>query len=333
MRALVLLGEGADVRVPPQRDPRSGRVREEWLVREVDPASARALEVALALKDAGVATEVTVLHMGPETTETYLQQALARGCDRAIRVWDEQAEGLHTAAAAAVLGAAAQAAGFDVVVCGASGVVDAGGQLGQLLAAQLGLPCVTQAVEISGADSASAGGGTPGEGAPAAHGAPAEDGIEILRQLDGGYRERVRADLPVVVTVSPPAGSGSPAMPVVPARALLAAQQCDLPVWDLADLGVPFEEVRRAEQSLTYSEARPRRPRLIPIAAPDPSLPAFERILKLIEGTVKRREGRVVKGPAEVLAEEIFATLRDEGWLGHLRPTREGESSGTSRET
>ena len=43
MRILVLLEVGADVRIPPELDPRSGRVREEWLVRELDPASARAL--------------------------------------------------------------------------------------------------------------------------------------------------------------------------------------------------------------------------------------------------------------------------------------------------
>ncbi len=326
MRALVLLGIGADVRVPPQRDPRSGRVREEWLVREVDPASARALDMALALKAAGAAggavTEVTVIHMGPETTEIYLQQALARGCDRAIRVWDEKTEGLHAAGAAVVLAAAAQAAGFDLVLCGAAGVVDACGQLGPLLAARLGVPCVTRAVEIGEAS-----GRAPSDGTGSV-----DLGVEILRDSDGGYRERVHATLPCVVTVSPPpAGSGSPTMPVVSARALLAAQQCDLPVWDLADLGVPFEDVRRAEGALIYGGAGPRRPRLMPIAAPDPSLPAFDRILRLIEGTVKRREGRVVKEPPEVVAEEIFATLRDEGWLDHLRPAREsGDSCGDS---
>jgi electron transfer flavoprotein beta subunit len=317
MRVLVLLGEGADVRVPPPRDPRSGRVREEWLVREVDPASARALDMALAQKSTGVATEVTVIHLGSETTETYLQQALARGCDRAIRVWDEQAAGLRAAGAAAVLAAAAQAAGFDLVLCGAAGVVDAGGQLGQLLAARLSVPCVTQAVEISGVGSANG-------------------GIEILRDLDGGYRERVHAALPLVVTVSPPpAGSGSLAMPVVSARAFLAAQQCDLPVWDIADLGVPFEDVRDVERVLTYGDVQPRHPRLMPIAAPDPALPAFDRILKLIQGTVKRREGRVVRESPEVVAEEIFTTLRDEGWLDHLRPAAmSGASgSGSSRET
>jgi electron transfer flavoprotein beta subunit len=306
MRVLVLLGTGVDVRVAPQREPRSGRVREEWLVREVDPASARALDLALELKTAGsvvrdhAGVEVTVIHLGPEAHELRLQQALARGCDRAIRVWDEEAAELHAAGAAVVLAAAAQAAGFDVVLVGTAGVVDCGGQLGQLLAARLGVPCVTQALEIHGR----------GQGVA----------VEVTRALDGGYRERVRAALPLVVTVTPPV-SGSGDATVIPVRALLAAQQCDLPVWDLADLGVPLEEVRRAEATLAYGQPRPRHPRLKPIAAPDPTLPAFDRILKLIEGTVKRREGRVVRDSPEVVAEQIFATLRDEGWLDHLRLT------------
>jgi electron transfer flavoprotein beta subunit len=279
-------------------------VREEWLVREVDPASARALDLALDLKTAGslvrdhAGVEVTVVHLGPETNELWLQQALARGCDRAIRVWDEEAADLHAAGAAVVLTAAAQAAGFDVLLTGTAGVVDCGGQLGQLLAARLGVPCVTQALEIHGR----------GQGVA----------VEVTRALDGGYRERVRAALPLVVTVAPPVSGGGDAT-VIPVRALLAAQQCDLPVWDLADLGVPLEEVRRAEATLAYGEPRPRHPRLKPIAAPDPALPAFDRILKLIEGTVKRREGRVVKDSPEVVADQIFAVLRDEGWLDHLR--------------
>jgi electron transfer flavoprotein beta subunit len=320
MKVLVFLGTGVDVRLAPQLDPRSGRVREEWLVREVDPASARALDVALALKEAGAATggpshasvEVTVIHLGPESSEAYLQQALARGCDRAIRVWDEQAVDLHAAGAAVVLAAAAQAAGFDLVLTGAAGVVDAGGQVGQLLAARLGVPCVTQAAEIH----------SRGQGVA----------LDITRALDGGYRERVQAVPPLVVSVAPPAAGGSDAT-VIPVRALLAAQQCDLPSWTLADLGVPFEEVRSAEAALVWGPAKPRRPRLKPIAAPDPALPAFDRILKLIEGTVKRREGRVIRDSPEVVADEIFATLRDEGWLDHLRPAKKSGGSGTSTES
>ena len=34
---------------------------------------------------------------------------------------------------------------------------------------------------------------------------------------------------------------------------------------------------------------------------------------------MKRREGRVVRQPAEQTVEEIFEALRAEGWLDHLR--------------
>ena len=155
-------------------------MREEWLVREVDPASARALDLALGLKTAECGPRSTSASRSrssiwaPSRAEPWLQQALARGCDRAIRVWDEEAAGLHAAGAALVLAAAAQAAGFDLVLTGTAGVVDCGGQLGQLLAARLGVPCVTQAVEI----------------APLADRAAA---VDVTRGLDGGYRERVQA--------------------------------------------------------------------------------------------------------------------------------------------
>ncbi len=91
MKVLVLLDVAADVRIPPERDPRSGRVREDRLVREVDPAGARALDLALALTADRPNGQVTVIHLGPAENEDFLRQALARGCQQAIRVWDEEA--------------------------------------------------------------------------------------------------------------------------------------------------------------------------------------------------------------------------------------------------
>ena len=228
MKVLVLPGMAADVRIPPERDPRSGRVRDEWLVREVDPASARALDLALDLKAAGRGVDVTVAHLGPPGAEPWLRRAVARGADRALRVWDAEAAGAHAAAKAVILAAAARAAGFDLVLAGAAGVMDASGQLGVLLAAQLGVPCVTQAVDIV----LSAGGGT----------------VEITRALDRGYRERVEVTLPAVVTVAGDALRAA-APPDRSVSALLAAEAAAIPVWDLADLGVPLDHIRRAEET------------------------------------------------------------------------------------
>ena len=55
--------------------------------------------------------------------------------------------------------------------------------------------------------------------------------------------------------------------------------------------------------------------------APDPALPAFDRVLELVEGAVQRRSGQVIQKPAKEIVEEIFQILKDEGWLEHLRPT------------
>lgn len=302
MRLLVFLEMGADVHIPPERDPRSGRVREEWLVRELDQACARALDLALGLKAARPSTELTLVHLGPPNTEAWLRQALARGCDRAVRIWDDEAAEARTAGKAVILAAAAQTAGFDLALTGAAGVINGGRQLGVLLAAHLGVPCVTQVVDITLLDRT--------------------ESVEISRGLNRGFRERAEALLPLVATVS--AGGPSTeasAPPDIPTTTLLAAHDCEISLWDLADLGVPHDRVRRADRPLRYGRPRPSHPRLHHLAAPEPALPAFERIHKLVQGSVRHREGRIVQQPAEAIVEEVFQTLRDEGWLDHLRPS------------
>ncbi|MBN1628311.1 MAG: hypothetical protein JW990_00975 [Thermoleophilia bacterium] len=328
MKVLVLLEVGADVRLAPPRDPRTGRVRKEWLVREIDPGSARALDLALRLKSARSATQVTVVHLGASDSEPWLRQALAGGADQAIRVWDDELDalggeaGIHVRAKVVVLAAAARAAGFDLILCGAAGVVDAGSQLGVLLAADLEVPCVTQVVDLAGAG--------PADGADAPDLGAATQRLRCTRALDRGFSERVEAPFPVVATVSAaqPASEGAP--PVVTVSSLLAARSAEIVTWHLADLGVPLDDVRRAERLLRHGRPGPLHPRIRPIAAPDAALPAFDRILKLIEGTVKRRAGRVVRLPADAMVEEIFRSVKEEGWLDHLRPEPRSENADLS---
>lgn len=304
MKILVLLEVGVDVRVAPELDPRSGRVREAWLVRQLDPAAERALELALAIKNQGSEAEINVLHLGAADAETWLRQALARGADRALRIWSEELGGAGTEAKALVLATAAQTLGYDLILSGVSGVVHAGGQLGILLAEHLSVPCITQAEDIVLRD---------------------DEWFEAARALENGYVERVAAPLPAVVTVSAgPGGADTPLPPTAQAR--LRAAAAEIPVLDLGDLGLPRAQLQAVGRALQAGPPAPRRPRVHPIAAPDPALPAFDRILKLVEGSVKRRAGRVVReGPQETV-EEIFTALQAEGWLDHLHP-RSADSS------
>jgi electron transfer flavoprotein beta subunit len=307
MKVVVFLELGADVRIPPERDPRGGRVRTEWLVRETDPGSARALDLALGLKAAQPGIEVTAIHFGPPSTEPWLRQDLARGCDRVVRVWDEEAAEVRAPGKAVILAAAAKATGFDLALAGAAGVINGSGQLGILVAAHLEAPSVTQVVGIAPQHEAG--------------GPDVPSSLEISRALDQGFRERVEAILPVVATVAADASTPDAARPAeISAATLLAAQESEISVWDLADLGVPRERVRQADQLVRYGRLRPRRPRLHRVAAPESCLPAFDRILELVRGSVQTRQGRIVRQPSEAIVDEIFQTLRDQGWLNHLRP-------------
>ncbi|MCL5736513.1 MAG: hypothetical protein M1274_13185 [Actinobacteria bacterium] len=331
MKIVVFLELGADVRVAPERDPRSGRVREEWLVRETDPGSARALDLALDLKSARSGAEITAVHFGSPSAEPWLRQVLARGCDRVVRVCDAEVTEIHAGGKAVILAAAAEALGFDLCLAGAVGVINGSGQLGVLLAAHLGLPCVTQAVAIAHLEETGSRATTmrapgPNGSLGAVVCAPGHTtSLEITRALDGGFRERVEVHLPAVTTVAAGVPGTEAAVPAtISAAALLAAQQADIPAWDLADLGVPRERVRQADQPLCYCRPRSPRPRLRRLNAPDCSLPAFERILELVRGSVQTRQARIVQEPAAAIVDEIFSTLRDEGWLDHLRSRANG---------
>ena len=248
MKVLVLLEVGADVRVPPDLDPSSGRVRADWLVRELDPASERALDVALELKADGLDVEVTALHLGPAEHGHWLRLALQRGADDAIRVWSEELGGAGAAGKAVVLAAAAQAAGFDLVLAGATGVLGGSGQLGVLVAEHLGVPCVTQAV-----------GSSPRS---RKRDARRSSGAWTAASASGSPRGcRSSSRCPPV----PRLARRRPASPSAFAR--LRAQSREIRVWDLADLGVPLAQVRRAGRG---AARRVRRVRRGPDCTPSP---------------------------------------------------------------
>ncbi len=322
MRILVLLESADDVRIPPWRDPRSGRVRPEWQVPRLEPGCARALDLALELKEAAsepvveydteaaseegggpraaAEVEVVALTIGPEEGDRLLRDALARGCDEVIRVWSAECVGLHAPGKAVVLAAAARAARCDVVLAGTSSPTTASAQVGVLVAEHLHLPCVTQVVEFD-ATQDDAG--------------PAPGSVRAVRGLAGGFREVVEVSLPAVLTVlAGELDSTSASLPAV-----LGAQVASVPLWDLAELGVPIEDVRRAERPLCHLGVRVPRPAVRRVPAPDPDESAFNRIGELVRGTVRRREGRVAEGSPEILAGELFQALRDGGWLDHLR--------------
>ncbi len=109
-----------------------------------------AVEKALQLKEASGAGTVTVVTMGPAEATKELRTALAMGADAAVHVTTASAPS-DALATAKTLQGALEGRSFDLVLCGrqATDVDDAA--VGSMLAALLGLPCVTQVSTVEAA--------------------------------------------------------------------------------------------------------------------------------------------------------------------------------------
>ena len=118
---LVLLEVGADVRIPPDLDPRSGRVREDWLVAS-STARASALWSSPSRCSRAAGVEVTAVHLGPARLSLGCDRRCPRGRPRRARLVRGTGRRRAAPGKALVLAAAAQAAGFDIVLAGAAGV-------------------------------------------------------------------------------------------------------------------------------------------------------------------------------------------------------------------
>jgi electron transfer flavoprotein beta subunit len=141
----------------------------------MNPFDEIAVEEAVRLKEAGTATEIVVVSIGPAKAEDTLRQALAMGADRAILVvHDGKTESLGVAKALAKIVASESP---DLVLLGKQAIDDDTNATGQMLAALLGRGQATFASKIEIAD------GT----------------ATVTREIDGGL-QTLELPLPAVVT-------------------------------------------------------------------------------------------------------------------------------------
>jgi hypothetical protein len=87
---------------------------------------------------------------------------------------------------------------------------------------------------------------------------------------------------------------------------MLESQGAAIECFSLSDLGVSPAELKNDPTRVTgVSFPRPR-----PKAAPyDSSLPAFYRILALLQGGISRRRGEILKGDTDEVVNQLFELL------------------------
>ena len=140
----------------------------------MNPFDEIAVEEALRLKEAGKASEVIAVSVGPAKSQETIRTALAMGADRGILV--EHDGDVEPLAVAKLFKAVVDEEQPGLVILGKQAIDDDANQTGQMLAALLGWPQGTFAsrVEING-------------------------DATVTREIDGGL-QTIKTKLPMVVT-------------------------------------------------------------------------------------------------------------------------------------
>lgn len=141
----------------------------------MNPFDEIAVEEAVRLKEAGVATEVVVVSAGPSQCQETLRTALAIGADRAILV-ETDAE-VQPLAVAKILKALSDKEQAQIVILGKQAIDDDSNQTGQMLASLMDIPQATFASKVVVADGKA----------------------NVTREVDGGL-ETIAITLPAVIT-------------------------------------------------------------------------------------------------------------------------------------
>jgi electron transfer flavoprotein beta subunit len=143
-----------------------------------------AVEEAVQISEANDDVEVVTVTIGPERAEETVRMALAKGADRAVRVWDDALEGaqfLDVDTKAELLAAVAEEEEPDLVLSGVQAGDDANGATGVALADRLGFEwaAVVNSLDLD----------------------PDAGVASVRRELEGGVEELTDVELPAVLTI------------------------------------------------------------------------------------------------------------------------------------
>ncbi len=182
----------------------------------VNPFDEIAVEEAVRLKEAGKATEVVVVSVGPEKAQEQIRTAMAIGADRGILVQTNDAidlGGVEPLAVAKTLKALVEKENPDIVIMGKQSIDDDSNQTGQLLAALLGWPEGTFASKLELGDGS----------------------LKVTREVDGGL-ETLELKTPAIITTD--LRLNEPRYAKLPD--IMKAKKKDLEILSPGDLGVDF---------------------------------------------------------------------------------------------
>jgi electron transfer flavoprotein beta subunit len=208
-------------------------IDERYLTFDLNEWDDYAIEEAVQLSETHDDVEVVTVTVGPERAEETIRQGLAKGADRAIRVWDDslaESEMLDPATKARLLAAVAQEEDPDLVLTGVQSGDVAFGATGVGMAAELDFEWAAVVNELD---------------------LDREAGVaNVHRELEGGIEELTDVEIPAVLTIQ--TGINEPRYASL--RGIRQAQSKPLDVMSPDELGVDLDESVLSLQSLEVPE-------------------------------------------------------------------------------
>jgi electron transfer flavoprotein beta subunit len=190
-------------------------IRESDIGFEMNEPDSYALEEALRLKEKH-GGEVIALSMGPERVKQTIKEALAKGADRGIHVFDDNFAQLDPLGSAKSLAAAIKQQPCDLVLTGLQSDDHGFGQTGVLIAALLDRPHATIIMAIEAA----------------------EGRLKLKRELEAGWFQHLECPLPAVLSK----------VRYATLKGIMAAKKKEITVITRESLGVSGEPTQRVEK-------------------------------------------------------------------------------------
>ena len=199
----------------------------------ISPYDEHALEEAIKTKEAGKATEVVAMTLGPEGSQETIRQALAMGADRAVFVKVANPAAFSGKGIGVALAGALKTETPDLVFAGKQAVDDDASQVPERIAELLDLPhvSVVSKFDLNGSTAT------------------------VEREIEGGHYT-VEVSLPALFTIEK--GINSPRYPTLPN--IMKAKKKEIKELSLGDLGLNEDELKSGVE--IEAMATPRTDRL-----------------------------------------------------------------------
>ena len=198
-------------------------VEADFLIRDLNEWDDFSLEEAVKIKEASAEpVEVVVASVGPDDVDESLRKCLAKGADRALRVWDPAIQGSDSIAIARVLAAIAQREAPDMLFAGVQSSDQSFASTGIAAAGLLGWPhaAVVSALTYT----------------------PGATTAVFRRELEGGLLHEVEIQCPAVLTIQ--LGINTPRYASL--RSIKQAAAKPIEVLSLADIALGAGDVGEA---------------------------------------------------------------------------------------